>query len=84
MNKVLECDVDGAYMLVEPGVTFFDAYDDLVKNMLTDKPWLDVPDLGGSSIDGNVVERGVGYTPYGKTSLTANHKYAQWSQATVG
>ena len=65
MHKVVECDVDGAYMLVEPGVTFFDAYDYLVKNNLTDKLWLDVPDLGGGSIIGNAIERGVGYTPYG-------------------
>ena len=27
--------------------------------------WLDVPDVGGGSIIGNAVERGVGYTPYG-------------------
>jgi hypothetical protein len=65
MNKVLECDVDGAYMFVEPGVTFFDAHEYLVKNNLRDKLWLDVPDLGGGSIIGNAVERGVGYTPYG-------------------
>lgn len=65
MNKVLECNPDGAYMLVEPGVTYFDAYDYLVKNNLNDKLWLDVPDLGGGSIIGNAVERGVGYTPYG-------------------
>ena len=65
MKKVLSCDVDGAYMFVEPGVTFFDAYDYLVKNNLRDKLWLDVPDLGGGSIIGNAVERGVGYTPYG-------------------
>jgi hypothetical protein len=62
---------------LEPRVTFFDAYDYLVKNKLIDKLWLDVPDLGGGSIIGNAVERGVSYTPHGKTSLTANHKYAQ-------
>ena len=27
--------------------------------------WLNVPDVGGGSIIGNAVERGVGYTPYG-------------------
>ena len=68
MNKILEVDVDGAYALVEPGVTFFDLHKYLVDNNLRDGPqglWLDVPDLGGGSILGNAVERGVGYTPYG-------------------
>ena len=65
MNKILNVDVNGAYALVEPGVTFFDLHDYLVKNNLRDKLWIDVPDLGGGSVLGNTVERGVGYTPYG-------------------
>jgi hypothetical protein len=40
-------------------------YDYLVEHNLQDKLWLDVPDLGGGSILGNTLERGVGYTPYG-------------------
>jgi len=27
--------------------------------------WVDVPDLGGGSVLGNTLDRGVGYTPYG-------------------
>ena len=65
MNKILDVNVDGAYALVEPGVTFFDLHDYLVTNNLREKLWLDVPDLGGGSILGNTIERGVGYTPYG-------------------
>lgn len=65
MNKILKVDVDGAYALIEPGVTFFDLHDYLVKNNLRDKLWIDTPDLGGGSVLGNTVERGVGYTPYG-------------------
>jgi FAD binding domain len=65
MNKVLEVDVEGAFALVEPGVTFFDMHEYLEKHNLRDRVWLDVPDLGGGSIIGNAVERGVGYTPYG-------------------
>ena len=65
MNKVLEVNVEGAFALVEPGVTFFDLHDYLVKNNLRDQLWVDVPDVGGGSIIGNAVERGVGYTPYG-------------------
>ncbi|KAJ9602702.1 hypothetical protein H2200_012896 [Cladophialophora chaetospira] len=65
MNKILNVDVEGAYALVEPGVTFFDLHDYLVKNNLRDRLWIDVPDLGGGSVLGNTCERGVGYTPYG-------------------
>ncbi|KAF4982851.1 hypothetical protein FZEAL_1601 [Fusarium zealandicum] len=65
MNKVLKVDVDGAYALVEPGVTYSDLHQYLVDNNLRDKLWIDVPDLGGGSVLGNTTERGVGYTPYG-------------------
>ncbi|KAK7431290.1 hypothetical protein QQZ08_002061 [Neonectria magnoliae] len=65
MNKIIEVNVEGAYCLVEPGVTFADMHEYLVKNNLRDKLWIDVPDLGGGSILGNTLERGVGYTPYG-------------------
>lgn len=65
MNKVLNVDVDGAYALVEPGVTYFDLHNYLVENNLRDRLWVDVPDLGGGSVLGNTCERGVGYTPYG-------------------
>lgn len=65
LNKIIEVNVEGAYALVEPGVTYFDLHEYLVQNNLRDQLWLDVPDLGGASIIGNAVERGVGYTPYG-------------------
>ncbi|KAJ4856787.1 FAD binding domain-containing protein [Trichoderma breve] len=65
MNRVLEVNTEGAYALVEPGVTFFDMHKYLEKNNLREKVWLDVPDLGGGSIIGNALERGVGYSPYG-------------------
>ncbi|RAQ81708.1 hypothetical protein COH21_012842 [Aspergillus flavus] len=69
MRRVLEVNVDGAYAVVEPGVTFSNLYQYLVVNNLMDKLWIDVPDLGGGSVLGNTVERGVGYTPYGGKSL---------------
>lgn len=65
MNKVLDVNVEGAYCLVEPGVTYFDMHNYLEKHDLRKHVWLDVPDLGGGSMVGNAVERGVGYTPYG-------------------
>jgi FAD/FMN-containing dehydrogenase len=65
LNKVLEVNADSAYALVEPGVSFFDLHDYIMKHNLRDKVWADVPDLGGGSVIGNTLERGVGYTPYG-------------------
>jgi hypothetical protein len=32
----------------------------LVENNLREKLWIDVPDLGGGSVIGNTIERGVG------------------------
>lgn len=52
MNKVLEVNVDGAYALVEPGVTFQDLHNYLEERDLRDQLWLDVPDLGGGSVIG--------------------------------
>lgn len=60
MRKVLEVNEDGAFAVVEPGVTFFDLHNYLVENNLRDKLWIDCPDLGGGSVIGNTVERGVG------------------------
>jgi hypothetical protein len=48
MNKVLEVDVEGAFALVEPGVTFFEMHDYLEKHNLRDRVWLDVA-VGRSS-----------------------------------
>lgn len=42
LNKVLEVNVDGAYALVEPGVTFAGLYEHLVKTGLSEHLWLDV------------------------------------------
>ncbi|KAE8396633.1 hypothetical protein BDV23DRAFT_2933 [Aspergillus alliaceus] len=65
MNRVVKVDTENAYALVEPGVSYFELHEYLVKHNLRDKVWADVPDLGGGSVIGNTLERGVGYTPYG-------------------
>ena len=62
MGRILEVNVEDAYAVVEPSVTFFDLHEYLQKHDLRKHIWLDVPDLGGGSIIGNAVERGVGYT----------------------
>ena len=74
MNRVLEIDEDSCACLIEPGVTFFGLYEAVQKQGA--KLWVDVPDLGtfdlrsllivgGGSVIGNTIDRGVGYTPYG-------------------
>jgi hypothetical protein len=41
-------------------ISFSDLHNYLVENNLREKLWIDVPDLGGGSVIGNTVERGVG------------------------
>ncbi|KAK4160364.1 hypothetical protein QBC43DRAFT_270712 [Cladorrhinum sp. PSN259] len=65
MNKILNVNPEDYTCLVEPGVSFYALYDELEKRGLRDHMWIDTPDLGGGSIIGNTVDRGVGYTPYG-------------------
>ena len=64
MNRVLDLNPDDCTCLVEPGVTYFALYEEIqargFKHM-----WADVPDIGGGSVLGNALDRGVGYTPYG-------------------
>lgn len=51
------------------------AYSDLhiylVENNLREKLWIDVPDLGGGSVIGNTIERGVG-TSNSLNPITSN------------
>ena len=62
LRRILKVDVEGAYAVVEPGVTFLDLHQYLVENGLRERIWVDCPDLGGGSVLGNTIERGVGYT----------------------
>ncbi|KAK5231856.1 hypothetical protein LTR47_006989 [Exophiala xenobiotica] len=63
LNKILDINPDDCTCLVEPGVTFYALYEEIRKRGY--KVWIDCPDLGGGSIIGNTLDRGVGYTPYG-------------------
>ncbi|KAH7393281.1 glycolate oxidase [Cadophora sp. MPI-SDFR-AT-0126] len=69
MNKVLKIDENNASCMVEPGVSYFKLYEEIQKRKLP--LWIDTPDLGGGSVLGNAIDRGVGYTPYG--DHFANH-----------
>lgn len=44
----------------ESNSRYSDLHNYLVENNLRDKLWIDVPDLGGGSVIGNTIERGVG------------------------
>lgn len=65
LNKIIKVDVENAFAIVKPGVTFFELHQYLVDSNLRDRVWLDSPDLGGGSVLGNAIERGVGYTVRG-------------------
>ncbi|KAJ9149489.1 putative Alpha methylacyl-CoA racemase [Pleurostoma richardsiae] len=64
MTKVIDINPDTCTCLLEPGVSFYALYEEIqtrgYKHLC-----IDVPDLGGGSVLGNTVDRGVGYTPYG-------------------
>ncbi|BGP40494.1 hypothetical protein JCM10450v2_004477 [Rhodotorula kratochvilovae] len=62
MNKVLEVDEKGASCLLQPGVTYIALYEELQRRK--SNLMVDVPDLGGGSVIGNALDRGVGYTPW--------------------
>ena len=65
MNRILEVDPDLCTALVEPGVTYQQLYDYLREKKLP--LWFSCP--APSAIAGpvgNMVDRGVGYTPYGE------------------
>lgn len=58
MNKVLRIDGENASCMVEPGVSYFKLYEEIQKTGF--KLWIDCPDLGGGSVLGNAIDRGVG------------------------
>lgn len=59
MNRILEVNEKNAYVLVEPGVSYFDLYRYIQEKGL--KLWVDVPDPGWGSPVGNSLDRGGGY-----------------------
>jgi 4-cresol dehydrogenase (hydroxylating) len=59
MNRILEVNEELAYVVVEPGVSFFDLYRYFQEN--GHKLWMSVPGPGWGSIIGNGLERGIGY-----------------------
>lgn len=68
MNKILEVNAELGYALVEPGVTYQQLSDYIEEHNLP--LWLDCPSSSALATPlGNIVDRGVGYTPYGEHFL---------------
>jgi 4-cresol dehydrogenase (hydroxylating) len=64
MNRIVEIDERHGYVVVEPGVSYFDLYNHIQEKGL--KLWIDVPSPGWGSVMGNALDGGVGVTlaPY--------------------
>jgi hypothetical protein len=64
MNRILDLNEDNAFVLVEPGVSYFDLYKRIQEDGLN--LWIDCPDPGWGSLIGNALDHGCGYTtnPY--------------------
>ena len=64
MNRIVEIDERHGYVVVEPGVSYFDLYNHIQEKGL--KLWIDVPSPGWGSVLGNALDGGVGVTlaPY--------------------
>lgn len=59
MNRIIEVNEELAYVIVEPGVSFFDLYRYFQEK--GHKLWMSVPGPGWGSVIGNGLERGIGY-----------------------
>lgn len=66
MTKILEINEEYGYAIVEPGVSFFDLFNEIQRRQLN--LWPSVPAIGWGSVLGNTVDRGFGYTPNGEHS----------------
>src|SRR5210317_432724 len=60
MNRVLELDGDRNFALVEPGVSYFDLYEEIQSRGL--KVCVDCANPGWGSPLGNTMDRGMGFT----------------------
>lgn len=66
MDRIVEVNGEYGYAIVEPGVSFFDLYDEIQRQGL--HLWPSVPAIGWGSVLGNTLDRGFGYTPNGEHS----------------
>lgn len=64
MNRIIEVNEKHGYAVVEAGVSYFDLYRHLRK--IGSKLWIDCAAPGWGGVVGNMLDRGVGYTPFGE------------------
>ncbi|KAI1334267.1 FAD-linked oxidase-like protein [Xylariaceae sp. FL0016] len=64
MTRIIEISEADGYAVVEPGVSFFDLYEEIKRRGLA--LWPSVPAIGWGSVVGNTLDRGFGYTPNGE------------------
>lgn len=67
MNRIVEVNVNGAYALVEPGVSYIQLNDYLEKN--NTGLWVDCDRNGLNSVSGSITAREFGYTAYGDHTM---------------
>ena len=64
MQKIETLDAQLGYAVVEPGVSFFDLYEEIQRQKAP--LWMSVPGNAWGSVLGNALDHGMGYTPYGQ------------------
>ncbi|MDB5688657.1 MAG: oxidoreductase [Sphingomonas bacterium] len=67
MNRIIEVNEKHAYAVVEPGVSYKDLYAHLQRT--GSKLWIDCAAPAWGGVVGNLLDRGVGYTPMGEHFL---------------
>ncbi|KAF4422162.1 vanillyl-alcohol oxidase [Fusarium acutatum] len=63
MNRIVEVNEADSYAIVEPGVSFFDLYEEIKRRDLA--LWPSCAAIGWGSVVGNTLDHGFGYTPDG-------------------
>lgn len=67
MNRILEVNEKHCYAVVEPGVSYKELYQHL--RSTGSRLWIDCAAPGWGGVVGNLLDRGVGYTPMGEHFL---------------
>lgn len=63
MQQIHELNSELGYCVIEPGVSFFDLYEQIQREKAP--LWMSVPGNAWGSVLGNALDHGIGYTPYG-------------------
>lgn len=64
MKNIMKVNEEYGYAIVEPGMSFFDLFNEIQRRGFN--LWPSIPAIGWGSVLGNTVDRGFGYTPNGE------------------